>query len=292
MHLILQFFLLVLLFTSETCWAKERGNIATDNEPVGQGNLALPISQQPSPFFSFGQNIIAKGLAQLYFTPSYTRNKSEYYIDMTNSFLYGLSDDASIFLTLPVAADYYSEGQHASGFADASVQLEYGFWENDNSLATFVTALSLPTGSYYKTPQTGLGAPSYFIGSTYNQTLVNWMWFVSPGILVSSPKNNIYPGTDYLYQIGIGRNFHSVPNEYIFSGLLEFDGDYVRKDKSFGSSDPDTGGNTIFVTPSLWFSTKELSFQLGISLPLLQHLNGVQNKNKYIAAASIGWNLN
>lgn len=282
----------LLLLTTKVSLATNATSSSADNQALSKGNFALPASQQPGPFYSFGQNIINKGLAQLYLLPSYASNQQQHDANVIPSLLYGLTDNASLLLSAPIAADYSSQNDHSSGLGDVTGQFEYAFFNNSDSQATLVAALSLPTGAFSKTPPLGLGAPSYFLGSTYNQTLEKWLWFVSPGILVISPKNNIHPGNQYLYQLGVGRNIHSVTASYIVSSLVELDGEYTDKDRSFGSSIPDTGGNVVYITPSLWFSTKTFILQAGISLPIIQQLNGIQNKNYCIASFSLAWNLN
>jgi hypothetical protein len=69
--------------------------------------------------------------------------------------------------------------------------------------------------------------------------------------------------------------------------MIEFDGSYAEKDKIQGKTDPNSGGNVIFIVPSIWLSSKRWILQGGIGLPLLQNLNGHQDKIKY----SIDYNL-
>lgn len=96
-------------------------------------------------------------------------------------------------------------------------------------------------------------------------------------------------GSNYVYQAGIGRNIKSLKDKYIFSGLIEIDGQYFEKNKIGGSYDPNSGGNLIYLTPSLWLSTNKLTVQLGVSLPIQQSWNGNQNNISYLAVGSLGW---
>ena len=74
-------------------------------------------------------------------------------------------------------------------------------------------------------------------------------------------------------------------------GLLELDGQYTTKDRVLGQNLPDTGGNIIGLTPSLWFSTPHLILQLGVGFPILQNLNGKQTKTDYYVAGSLSWTI-
>ena len=69
--------------------------------------------------------------------------------------------------------------------------------------------------------------------------------------------------------------------------MVEFDGSYSPKDRIHGRTDPNSGGNVIFVTPSIWMSSKRWVIQWGMGFPFVQSLNGRQDKIRY----SINYNL-
>ncbi|WP_454781093.1 hypothetical protein [Legionella sp. WA2022007384] len=222
--------------------------------------------------------------------------RNEHFLNAPVSFVYGLSDKASLLLSLPIAANYVSGNEHSSGIGDIYIQGEYAPYENSNSKyadqLTVVGALSAPTGSFQKNPPTGFGSPSYFLGSTFNRMSVNWLWYASSGLTWIEKNGNVKLGTQYLYQSGLGRNIKSVTGKYIFMGLVEVHGTYAEKDRISGEADPDTGGNVVYLTPSLWFSTKKLFFQLGWSTPISQVLNGDQSKINYNITGVIGMTFN
>ncbi|WP_412754019.1 hypothetical protein [Legionella londiniensis] len=265
----------------------------TPPEPPPIGNFSLPAAQEPGPFISFGENIIEKNELQLFLSPSYEKNQQEYFWQVTQELLYGLSDRASILLSLPVAVRYQSEGMRSSGFGDLGLQGEYAIYEQADlkkeTQATLVGAVIFPTGSNSKIPPTGNGSPGIFAGATFNQTFVNWLWFASPALIYVVPKGNNQVGTQYLYQMGIGRIISAKSGQYIFSSLLECNGEYTEKDKIGGVPDPNSGGNIILLTPSLWYSNTHLTLQLGVSLPVSQRLNGEQNQNDYTLTATVAW---
>jgi hypothetical protein len=288
-------FLVIFLFSSPLK-AQEQGVSAPSVQPPSIGLFTLPTSQEPGPFFSFGQNIIEKNKLQIYLSPNYLKVDDGNFFAITPSFLYGLTDSASFFLSTPLAIDYRNGTDHSSGTGDTGLQFEYAFYQSSDitkyEFATVVTAVTLPTGSIYKSPPTGFGSPAYFFGATFNRSFIEWFWFVSPGISVTTPYKEIRLGSQYLYQLGIGHDILSMKNKYTFSGLIELNGQYTEKNKVFGQTIPDSGGNVIFIAPSLWFSTQKLIIQLGIALPIFQHLYGDQVKNKYNIAASLGWTFN
>ncbi len=135
----------------------EQGSI----EPPAIGNFALPSSQQPTTFLSFGENIIDEGVAQIYLNAGAFIGKDNYSTIFTPNILYGITDDFSIFLTVPFAPRNKDGSDHSSGIGDISVQLEYAFFSKSTShsvnQATIVAAIALPTGSASKEPTTGFG---------------------------------------------------------------------------------------------------------------------------------------
>lgn len=264
--------------------------------PPEEGNYALPTSQQPGPFLSFGQNIIDKNELQIFLTPNYFKAHSETFFTVSPSALYGITEDSSLYVIAPVAADFRSGDDHSSGAGDTLIQYEYAFYETSNSKytgqATVVTNMTLPSGSFYKNPPTGFGAPSFFLGTTYNQMYVDWLWFVSSGAIIPTRHNGIRVGSQYLYQFGVGPTISAIPDKYILAGLLEFDGIYSEKNTVFNHYEPDTGGNVVSFTPSIWFSTPKFLFQLGVSFPLSQQLNGNQSLMQYSITGNVAWSFN
>jgi hypothetical protein len=73
--------------------------------------------------------------------------------------------------------------------------------------------------------------------------------------------------------------------------MIEVDGQYNQKNKIKGHSDPNSGGNAIYITPSLWVSSKNLLLQFGISVPVSQHLYGHQQHFDYALNFNCAWAL-
>lgn len=61
---------------------------------------------------------------------------------------------------------------------------------------------------------------TYFIGATYSRMLVDWYGFIAPGALFASKKNSIQQGTQYYYNLGIGRNIKSTEKNTSFLDCL------------------------------------------------------------------------
>lgn len=132
-------FLLLLLFMANIAYAIE------SKEPPRIGNFALPGSQQPGQFLSFGANILDKGQSQFSLMATEYHGPSHTQATLAPAYIYGLTENASILLQLPYAIRYKDGEQHSSSIADALVQFESAFYNHKTScyeeLATIVTGL-------------------------------------------------------------------------------------------------------------------------------------------------------
>jgi hypothetical protein len=112
---------------------------------------------------------------------------------------------------------------------------------------------------------------------------------MSTGVSLPTSSEQTRFGNQFLYQWGVGRNILSRPSEFIFTGMIELTGLYGGKNKIKGKVDSNSGGNSLFLTPSLWISTQKFIVQLGVGFPIVQRLFGDQHKNHYLLAANFGW---
>lgn len=266
-----------------------------EESPPEIGNFALPLSQQLAPLLSLGQNTIGKNNLQLSVFADNFSGTNQHFTDLIPNILYGITDEASVFVIAPYAASYKSEDLHSSGFEDSTLQFEYAFYSKSTKqyvqTATVLGGMTFPTGSVHADIPTGIGSPSFILGGTFNRTYTDWYGFISGGEIITTSHDNTKFGDTSQYQAGLGRNIFTIDSKLIVACLVEADGIYNQKNRIDGEIDPNSGGNTIYVTPSLWVSTKKLIFQLGIGYPVVQHLNGEQIKTNYLLAGSITWTV-
>ncbi|MGC2310979.1 MAG: hypothetical protein WA432_05155 [Candidatus Babeliaceae bacterium] len=264
---------------------------------VKKGNLALPPSQQFGPLFGFGEYIVEKGDLQTFILPSSLRGKNKEVTSILSSVLYGISDTLSLLINIPVLTKNRLGQCCSSGISDIFVQMEYAFYNKDATTyanqATIVGNMSFPTGSATKNPPTGLGSPSFFIGCTASHLAVDWYFHGSAGAILTTPYHHEKIGNTFLYQAGFGKNISYSPDRYIFSWMIEFDGIYSEHSVFSGiHRGRGSGGNSIFIGPSLWFSTQRLILQAGIEIPLYQRLFDKQDKAQYFIVFDVCWKFN
>lgn len=263
-----------------------------EEAPPRIGNFALPTSQQPAALFGFGGNVIDKGEFQFYFFADYFYGKHRVVSDLIPSFLFGITDEWSIYFNFPMTPYMKDNHDRSSGLEDFFIQLEYAFYNRKTYLyedqATVVANITVPTGSIKRNPPTGFGSPSLFLGGTFYRTYVDWILFTAQGAILTTSDHGTKFGDQFLYQWGIGKNLPS-PEGWIYAWMLEIDGQYNKKNRIHGKIDPNSGGNVIYITPSLWFSTKEILIQFGPSFPINQHYFGKQNKIEYAFNFNCAW---
>ncbi len=279
--------------SKDTNKVEDREKAPEPEKVLKVGNLAFPVSQQPNPLISFGQNLLNKKQAQALFLTTEFKGKHEYFINMVPSILYGLRDDLSIFISMPIAVRYRQEHHHSSGPEDLIIQLEYSPWTGEHytyyDQITLVGNVTIPTGSTKKSPNTGTGSNSFFIGGIFSRMAINWFYFTSYGGVLNATSHRTRYGNQFLYQYGVGRRICSNKN-WLFAWMVEFDGTYFERNKIHGKTDHDSGGNIIYVTPSLFIASKEsLLVQLGMGFPIYQRLYGHQNRKEYLLALNVGW---
>lgn len=258
-----------------------------------EGNFALPTAQQPGPLASFGGNILDKGDTQIALLPDFYKGQHFHEADLIPSYLYAFTDQFTLYLVVPYALNYRGDNSHSQGVEDSYIQFEYAFFERQNQKraleSTIVVNATFPTGSTSKSPELGYGAMSYFVGGTYNYMAKSFLLFTSQGILWPQKHHGNQAGYSYFYQFGADRVLGYETGKWIFAAVLECDGTYNGRDISDGQKDPNSGGNLILFTPSLWFSTKHVILQLGVGFPIQQHLLGQQNYLQYYWIGNISW---
>lgn len=257
------------------------------------GNLALSSSQQPGPLFGFGQNIIDKNDLQFYFYSDYINAKTSKNADVMPGFLYGIKDNLSVFANIPITLLLSSDCSTKSTLPGASVQVEYAYYTKSNSTsefqATVLSAISGPNGSMIKQVVSNRQSSTLFVGETCSYISLDWYLYASLGDLISiSRKNDSELGNNFLYQFGLGKNI-IYSNDYIYLFLVEILGNKFKQDLLNGEIDENSGGNILFIAPSIWFSSKKLILQFGFSIPVYQHLIGNQSNYKYQLAFNLGW---
>lgn len=239
---------------------------------VQEGNLALPTSQQPGPLFGFGQNIVDAHDKLLYASLDYIHLKTGHLTNVGPSFLYGISDDLSLYFSVPIIL-FDDNSEKPVHLAECIVQAEYAFYNKDTptwaNQATFVANITLPTRNVALIND--LAVPSIFLGLTFSHLSINWYAFTSEGILGGFPQKNFKKDIQFFYQFGVGRNIIK-PKGWIIMALIELLGNFTQQIFAIRSTkmQNNSKNNIIYIAPSIFASTEKLIIQAGIAFPISQ----------------------
>lgn len=264
-----------------------------EEEAVPAGNYAVSPRTQVGPLISFGQTLIGQNafFPQVY--SFFQQGPHNYSSVIAPSAIYGIRDDLALFLFAPISLRNRGGPFHSSGMNDTLLQVEYGYYSlsrKEYSLqGTVLAAVQFPTGSSSKQPPTGAGWFSYFLGTTFAYLSDTWYAFVSPGVNIPTARHGTKEGVSYLYQWGIARYIAALsPQGWVFNLMVEFDGTYNQRSKVGGSTNPNSGGNVLFITPSICLASETLFIQFGVGWPAIQQLNGHQTRIAYAIASNVG----
>lgn len=260
------------------------------------GNLALPTSQQPSPLFCFGQEVVDKHNLQLFAYINSLLNKQADFTQVIPNILYGITDELTLTAGTPTAAKFKYQNIRSSGIGDLFIQTEYAFYNKDRSTyaqqATCVAQMTFPSGSLKKNPPTGFGSPTFLIGATAGHMGINWYLFTCFGGIITTPHhNNQFPNT-ILYQWGIGRNIYYISEKLIITLLAEFFGSYTSTTRIRGPHYKNFDANNFYIGPSLWISTRHFIFNPGIAFSLYKQQANDPTRGRVLVSADIGWTFN
>lgn len=320
--------ILILMSLPALLYAAEPEESDRDAKQLKVGNFLLPTSQQPSPLLSLGQNIVDKGDTMLFVGLNPLFGPKIYTISLVPYFLYGITDKCSIIAGLPFLF-LKNEEAKAAGLADIYAQIEYAYYEYTQPTytyqATCIAAILLPTGAAQKitrtpspslsaetpvtgtvsaapvgsgatvaasAPALGTGSVGFLFGGTVSYYSIDWLWFVSAGGTIATKGRTVRAGSNFLYQGGFGKNI-TTHNGWIFTWIIELNGAYTTREQICSVTQRNSGGNVLYLTPSLWASSERFIAQAGVTLLPAQHLFGCcQTKYEIGGMISLGWKFN
>lgn len=281
----------IFIFFQMNLFGNQRNQKKRSEHDIGE----LSFLQLPGPLFSFGQNIIKKSSA--YISSIVYQLKGQFIEETTLFFpriLYGLRDDLSIQISFPTAIKFKEFNNQSSGFENIRITLEYQFFESklDGEMfrVTVLGSLFLPNGDSIKDPPIGFGSPSVFGGLTFAYFSHDWYLYSADFVHLTTNRNCTKFGNEFFYTAGIGKNFDFAPG-LLVSVLLEFLGVFSQRDTICGRIDCNSGGNTIFLGPTLYIASEKLFAQGGIVFPVLQKLNGVQPTSSFFWGVYAGFKI-
>lgn len=235
---------------------------------------------------------------------------------------YGVTDHLTMGLSVPIQSEYNFKGSqideqtsepvvtnlgNTSGLSDSIVFALWRMVDKDNNKSKIEVAAIMgantPTGKtnskttngelFVVADQPGTGAASPFGGVIISKQYGELS--LSSNLLytkTTTGSQNTVLGSywDY-YLAGVYPLIKSIRIkgiDYNLEAILEFNGEYMRKDRISGINDENTGGNSMTLVPGMRLNIgKFASTYLGVGIPVLQSLYGTQVKNSYAIISGI-----
>jgi hypothetical protein len=229
------------------------------------------------------------------------------------SISYGITNDVMIHARVPyVHRNNIEESEppdevhghgDAKGFGDLSLYLHHRFYKSSgNDLeATILAGLKVPTGrttdkddhgeKFEAEFQPGSGSWDPSLGIAVTRRLGNFALDANLlYTLVTEGTQDTDLGDTFAYNLAL--SYRALKAPVILDLIAEANGIWLAKEKIDGHKDENSGGNVILISPGarLVF-LRHLSTYFSFGIPVLQDLNGEQNKLDYRVLFGISWML-
>lgn len=228
---------------------------------------------------------------------------------------YGVSDDFTLGLRMPYVIrsgvknpDENPGGDVShlgdpSGFGDMSMFSQYRFFHTEDNLnhLSFVTGLKLPTGATnISTNQGGTfeahhqpGSGSWDPSFGFSFTRAMGQFSLDSSVLYTVATKGAQQtdlGDVFDYNLAVSYAFGAPARNALFAtsnnapwtAVLELNGTYRDYQKTSGLIDPNSGGNTLYISPGVRYSGgKNWNTALSFGVPIVNELNGYQTEADY-----------
>jgi len=245
------------------------------------------------PVFSLGPETIFEGGVGIETEFEFEDVAGQKQTVMHYEIIYGLKENLSITLNVPQILDRDTDEGTSSGLGDVELRGKYRFFKKDMLGAqhklTGIFGVKLPTGDDDANPALGTGTTDFLFGGSYGYESRTWYHFLTTRYRFRTESGSRDPGDRLFIDGAIGyRPFQTEYTELDTVFLLEMNVEFEFKDELQGTRLANTGGNTIWLGPTMLISpTPQWMFKSGIQFPVYQDLNGNQEHSKFRAVFGI-----
>ena len=204
----------------------------------------------------------------------------------SNTVLYGIAGNFILGVNVPfldVEMDSATGTMmDEKGVGDITLIAKYRFWQHDLKAYTDrisgIFGLELPSGddalsSHSLDPILGM----VFTHQSLNRS--GRVWEIDADVLymVSTEARDVDLGDTFRYDFAFGYQlWPGETSDRLLMGILELNGIYSEQDWMSGSSDSNSGGHKLYLSPGLAFVAKRFIIEAGAKIPVIQELNGNQ----------------
>ncbi|MCH8118870.1 MAG: transporter [Planctomycetes bacterium] len=210
--------------------------------------------------------------------------------------LYGLTKDLSLTLEIPQVLRSREGHMTEDGLGDIMLRGKYQLFRRDTLGAqdkiSAILGIKFPTGDEDAKPRLGTGTTDFLFGLSAGHESRTWYRFATLRYFLRTKHDGFGPGDKIFYDVTIG--YRPWRREYLqwdLVGLLEMSGEYEFGSELGGKTVRNSGGNTIWLGPSLLFSYRNIMVKGGIQMPVYQQLKGNQEHNDFRTVFAIEYHF-
>jgi len=144
------------------------------------------------------------------------------------------------------------------------------------------TGARMPDGTVAPRPlQLGSGSWDFPVKALFTMTRDRVGLFANTGYRFNTSDDGFEAGDVFSYDVALGLRLspwvYRTLRDQSLMVYLELNGEVAQRDAVAGSSNPDSGGHLLFLSPDLqWIPTPWLLFEGSLQFPIVQDLNGTQ----------------
>ncbi|MGH8557900.1 MAG: transporter [Methylococcales bacterium] len=222
---------------------------------------------------------------------------------------YGVTDDLTLGVRIPYVRrsgirtpdeeeDFVFRNGNPGGFGDVSIFGQYRFYHSADNLnhASLTIGLKTPTGetnvkndqggTFETEHQPGAGAWSPSAGFSFTRVMgsfsfdTNVLYTVSTQGAQGTDLGNVFDynfALSYAFGAPARNAFFAASNNAPWTAVLELNGEWQGSQRVTGLKDPNSGGNTVFISPGIRYSGRKYwNTALAIGVPVVKDYNGYQ----------------
>lgn len=210
---------------------------------------------------------------------------------LQSEIIYGITTDLAATLAVPYVIERAIESggveRSASGLGDVSLRGKYRFWRRDapgvQDAAAFVLGVKFPTGDDDRTPRLGSGSTDFLFALAASRESLKWYYFGDIRYRLNTKGGGgLEKGDRFFADLAVG--VRPTRTEYLKPDLVlivELNWETLMEDELNGSDVGDSGGNRLFLSPSFFFTYRNVAVKGGVQVPVYQDLNGEQPEADY-----------
>lgn len=254
------------------------------------------VSLAHDPVFGIGPHVLFKEGFELAIEVAQEKAGDEKETELGLEIVYGITGDWAAGIEVPYAIKD-AGAESSRGLADLQVFTKYRFWREDSlglqESAAVLLAINAENGDEKADSPLGNGATDVIAGLTYGYEGLKWYrWASARYVMPGKNTAGFQLGDKWLIDFAAG--WRPMPPEYKKPDtvwLLELNGEIADKTKLNGSSRSDSGGTEWFVSPGIFWTTRNFAIKAGVQLPVASNLNGTQDKSDTRFKATFEWHL-